>query len=179
MNGPRIRTDIVDVYVFRQRLPKEGPSVEFLQLRRREEPLAGSWQPVMGHVEAGETATDAAVRELREEIGLQAAGMECLGLWQLNGVHPFYMARGDAIVMSPRFAAQVRPEFEPRLCEEHDAWRWVAPEDVETCFMWPGQRLAIQEVMREIVGAASRSREHLRLDVGQGEVRPGQSGPRL
>ncbi|MFA6046642.1 MAG: NUDIX domain-containing protein [Phycisphaerales bacterium] len=159
--GPRLRTDIVDVYVFRVR----ATEVEFLQLLRREAPMAQTWHPVMGHVEAGERATQTAVRELVEEIGLDVTGPQCLGLWQLNQVHPFYIAATDEILLSPRFAARVVPEFEPRLCEEHERRRWVPAREVEGCFMWPGQRAAIAEVLREIVEERSLAREFLRVKV--------------
>jgi len=162
MNGPVVRTDVVDVYVFRDAEPGAG-GVEFLQLLRRSKPLAGTWHPVMGHVEPGERATQTAARELREELGLEVAGPHCLGLWQLNGVHPFYIAASDTIMLSPRFATKVSREFEPRLCDEHDAWRWVRESEVEACFMWPGQRLAIAEVLREIVNETSLAREFLRV----------------
>lgn len=162
--GPRVRTDIVDVYVFRVR----ASEVEFLQLLRRDAPLAKTWHPVMGHVEPGERATGAAARELREEIGLDARGTDCLGFWQLNQVHPFFMAATDEIVLSPRFAARVRAEFEPRLCNEHERERWVPARDVEGCFMWPGQRAAIAEVLREIVEERSLTRDHLRVKLDPG-----------
>ena len=54
MPGPQMRTDIVDVYVFRRPSLDAGAAAEFLQLRRISGAMAGSWQPVMGHVEAGE-----------------------------------------------------------------------------------------------------------------------------
>jgi 8-oxo-dGTP pyrophosphatase MutT (NUDIX family) len=127
--------------------------------------MAQTWHPVMGHVEAGERATQTAVRELVEEIGLDVTGPQCLGLWQLNQVHPFYIAATDEILLSPRFAARVVPEFEPRLCEEHERRRWVPAREVEGCFMWPGQRAAIAEVLREIVEERSLAREFLRVKV--------------
>src|SRR4051812_5160568 len=99
---PAVRTDIVEVFVFRRLV---GHGVEFLQLRRTPAPLAGSWQPVMGHVEPGETATAAALRELREETGY-APGSGLLRFWQLELVNTFFLASLDAIMLSPGFAAE-------------------------------------------------------------------------
>lgn len=51
-----------------------------LQILAFEHPLAGR-QLVKGSIEPGESAADAAVRELREEAGLQATAFEHLGDW--------------------------------------------------------------------------------------------------
>ena len=69
MAGPSVRTDIVDVYVFRHGATGGRGDVQFLQMRRCHGAMAGTWQPVMGHVEEGETATETAARELAEETG--------------------------------------------------------------------------------------------------------------
>lgn len=144
--GPRIRTDIVDVYVAR----RGALGLEFLQLRRAKEPLRGSWQPIMGHVEAGETAVQTAKREATEEVGL--GGSVILGLWQLEQVHPFYIASSDEIVMSPRFVAEVGLTWKPVLNSEHSEFRWVQESKVGEMFVWPGQRAAIAEAGRVLRG---------------------------
>ena len=80
-----MRTDAVDVYVFREfggdqrAMPERA---EFLQIRRVKEPAAGTWQTVMGGIDEGEKAIDAAMRELREEIGAEAD--DVTGLWFLG-----------------------------------------------------------------------------------------------
>ncbi len=166
--GPRIRTDVADVYIFR----RMSGSVEFLQLKRTGAPLGGTWQPVMGHIRPGESASRAVIRELREEVGLclELAGVGAgasagvvRGVWALDQVHPFYIARLDVIMMSPRFACEVSPGWDPVLNEEHDAARWVDVADVPWAFMWPGQHGAIDEILRCIVPEESLSREHLRI----------------
>ncbi len=158
-----IRCDLIDVYVFRRR----AGSAEFLQLRRTHPPLAGSWQPVMGHTEPGEPAAACAVRELHEETGLKPgqAGPPLLGLWALEEVHPYFVAALDAVMLSPRFAAEVSEGWEPVLNGEHDAARWVAQGEVEQAFMWPGQRGACAEVVREII-AGTAVAELLRIGPG-------------
>lgn len=145
----QVRTDLVDVYVFR----RDAGAVEFLQLRRVGEPLAGTWHPLMGHLEPGEAAPACARRELAEEVGLQAGDPSLLGLWALQGVHPYYLASRDAVMLTPRFAGEVRPDWSPNLNEEHDAHRWVREVKL---FMWPGQRAACTEILEVIVpgGAA-------------------------
>lgn len=168
LGGARVRSDIVEVHVFR--LPPGAPdTAEFLQLRRAAEPLAGTWQPVMGHMEPGESSPSAALRELTEETGMRAGDRAMLGFWALEQVHPFYVAAVDAVVLAPRFVVQADPAWEPALNDEHGAARWVtvlraAPESSMDRFLWPGQKEAVREIVREIVRPNGPAREHLRLD---------------
>lgn len=156
--GPELRTDVVDVYVFRRR----GNRIEFLQLHRRGEPLKATWQPIMGHVHRDETAVSCARRELREEVGLASGSRALLGFWALEQVHPFFIAQMDAIFLSPRIAAEVPAMWAPRLNSEHDKARWVPSAKVDECFMWPGQIGAIREILG-LLRAGSLSEPRLRL----------------
>lgn len=173
--GPALRTDVIDVYIFRA-MPTEPATVfEALQLRRVGAPLDRTWQPVMGHIEPGETAAETALRELREEVGLAASGPELVGLWALEQVWPFYLAELDAIVLSPRFAARVDPGWEPTLNEEHDGARWIrfplhGGQPASEFFMWPGQRHALDELSRIILPESSPGRDALRIPL------PGRGG---
>jgi dihydroneopterin triphosphate diphosphatase len=164
---PVIRTDIVDVYIFR-RWPTETagriePYAEFLQLYRASGSVAGTWQPIMGRIEGKETALAAAIREIHEEVGL-ARGSGLLGLWALEQVHPFFIAKEDAIVLSPRFAAEVAPAWEPRLNDEHSAHRWIAGHQAARYFMWPGQIGAVKEVLELMSRAGPEVNGLLRVD---------------
>lgn len=152
-NGPRVRTDLVLVHVFRN--APGGPA--WLQLRRAREPMAGTWQPIMGHIEPGETAAEAARRELAEETGLRA-----LPLWQVDSVFPFFLAGPDEVYLSPAFVAQAAAADQPVLDEEHNAWRWVGDADVPHAFAWPFQIAAIDEA-RALIQRPSPGRTHLRI----------------
>jgi dATP pyrophosphohydrolase len=185
-NGARIRADVIDVYVF-TRVPASdpletqhrparsdaeavwneakaaAPTVYFLQVLRSGPPLEDTWHPVMGHVHAGESSLGCARRELNEELGLAGHDASILGFWALEQVHPFYIAAIDTVVMSPRFACEVRQGWTPRLNDEHTAHRWVRCTEVDRMFMWPGQKACCREIMEEIIDDRSLSRELLRV----------------
>lgn len=151
---PALRADLIDCYVFR----RSTSGVEFLMLQRRpDDELGGTWQAVHGKVEPGESAVQAAIRELREEAGLTP-----VGFWQIDHVNTFYVARVDAIFLCTCFAAEVPPDAVVRLNEEHVDSRWVSAADAPRTFMWPGQRQAIREVLDDII-AASPAEPFLRI----------------
>ncbi len=146
--GPIVRTDIVDVHIICR--DAQG-GVSFLQLERGSDPYLGTWHPVMGHVEAGESSLEAAARELNEETGLTPDDDAFLGMWQLEQVHPFFIAALDQIVMSPRFVVEVADGWMPALTDENTAARWVGSDRIEAVCVWPGQVLVCREILEWIV----------------------------
>ena len=142
-----VRANLVDVYIFR----RGAGGIEFLQLRRAAEPMRGAWHPVMGHIEPRETAALCATRELAEEVGLSPGDPAWLGFWALQGVHPYFVAAWDAVMLTPRLAAEVAPDWSPKLDAEHDAHRWVAAAEIDRVFLWPGQRAACREVLNILI----------------------------
>jgi dATP pyrophosphohydrolase len=143
--------------------PSPRPDIHILQLLRCGPPLADTWHPVMGHIEAGETAAACAWRELNEEVGLTPTDPALRGLWALEQVHPFFIAELDAIILSPRFAAEVAPGWSPTLNAEHFQHRWVAAADIHTMFMWPGQKSACREIAEHLLPEPSLMRDLVRV----------------
>lgn len=170
MNTPALRTDIVDVYVFTAG-PARAGDARFLQMRRAKGALTGTWQPVMGHIQPGQSTVQTALRELDEETGYAPApGRGLLTLWQLESVNTYYLASHDSIVMSPCFAALVDRHVAPKLNDEHDDFRWVPYDQADRCFLWPGQRVAVAQILRDILpavtGGGSDVADLLRIDLG-------------
>lgn len=137
-----VRLAYVDTYVLR---PVDGADRlwEVLALKRsHHERSAGSWETVHGTIEPGETATEAALRELREETGLVP-----LRFYNVSRVEAFYEHRRDDVALVPVFAALVACGADARLSEEHDAAAWLAPTEAATRFSWPRERRALEDVV--------------------------------
>jgi dATP pyrophosphohydrolase len=148
----KVRYDMINCYVVR---PGETPGAhELLQLRRAPcESLGGAWAVIRGGIEAGETAWQAALRELHEETGLKP-----IEFYQLDTIDQFYLVDGDTLWNSPGFCAVVSRDAEIVLNQEHDAHRWVTRERIDADFLWPGERSQLAELCREILddGPAKR-----------------------
>ena len=135
---PRIVSEIVDCYPFR----RSAGHAEVLMLKRAEGSFMGAtWHSVHGRIEAGETAWQAALRELREETSITPARF-----WQLESVNTFYMARDDCIMLCPAFAAEVSDNAAVQLNAENTDFRWEPLDLAEHAFIWPGQRAALREI---------------------------------
>ena len=149
-----IRHDMVYCFAVRP----AGPSHELLQVRRHPtDYLGGTWQTVVGTIEPGETAAQAALRELREETGL--APVE---LYQLDTVNSFYVATTDTMFHCPGFCAIVAPDASVILNAEHDQHRWLPRSSAAEHFLWPGDRAWVVELCRTILNDGP-AKPYLRL----------------
>jgi 8-oxo-dGTP pyrophosphatase MutT (NUDIX family) len=137
----------------------ETPRVErprevaiFLARRRRQEilvvhrcPTLGSfWHAISGAIETGESVEEAAIRELREETGLDAT--ETLPLCMRTEF-------SYRLKQSPRragksvrvccFLLDAPDDFEPKLNWEHDEHRWLATNLAPAYLKWASLRGAL------------------------------------
>ena len=136
-----------------------GASHELLQLRRSAgRSMGGTWQLVSGGIEAGETAWQAAIRELREETGLAPREF-----FQLDVVNTFYLAAGDSIIHAPMFCAMVEADAKVTLNHESTEFRWKPRSEFSSALMWPGERAAFGELCAEILDDGP-AKPFLRID---------------
>ena len=132
--GPVVSIRVVDVYPYQM----DGSRCEWLVLRRASDrTYAGQWRMVGGKIHLGETAWQAALRELAEETGF-ARGHGLAAFWALPSVNTFYEWQRDAVSLTPAFAAKVTGD--PQLDAEHDAFEWLSADEAVSRLAWPEQR---------------------------------------
>lgn len=118
-------------------------------LLRRSEVRGGFWQPVTGRIEPGETAAEAARRELREETGLDAP-VEALGYVHGFGIDPRLAhdpAPGVRVAEETAFVARV-PSVTARLSHEHVELAWLSAGEAIGRLPYPGLRRAVRLATR-------------------------------
>ncbi len=96
-----------------------------------------------GHPEAGESAAQAALREVREEAGVEARVVEKLG-----DVRYWYMREGQRIakVVSFFLLEYVSGEVDDHDVEVEHA-RWLALEDAARELTYPGEREMVERAL--------------------------------
>jgi len=116
-----------------------------LAARRSTPPeLAGRWELPGGKLEPGESGEQALVRELREELGVEARPLERLpGEWPLK---PGYVLQ----VWMVRLVSG-----EPVPLAEHDEVRWLRPDEIDAVDWLDQDRPAVAEVMRRLPDGAA------------------------
>ena len=158
------RPDAVAVVVLRG----AGEDARVLLLRRARGAFAGAWTFVMGGIEDGERALEAARRELAEETGLVATRFYTAG--ELDA---FYNPVSDRIVHVPFFVARIAERGEIAaggtaeregaaategaaareivLEDVHDDYRWATFAEAEAALTFSSQRRVLDEIQRAFV----------------------------
>jgi dihydroneopterin triphosphate pyrophosphatase len=121
---------------------------QVLLLERADAP--GWWQSVTGSQEAGETLAQTAMREVREETGLDATCHE-LRDWAMHTdyeIYPRWRHRYAPGVTHNRehvFGLCVPPDVAIRLApREHLSWRWLPWEQAADACFSPSNAAAIR-----------------------------------
>jgi len=121
------------------------PALQVLLLERADHP--GFWQSVTGSQDEGESLRDTAIREVREETGLEASRYE-LTDWNLQNVYEIYpvwrhrYAPGVTHNTEHVFGLRVPEPLPVRVApREHLAAAWVPWEEAaERVFSWSNRR---------------------------------------
>lgn len=142
VRGLPVRSTMVSVLALRG----AGAATRMLLARRADTYLDGAWSYIAGHVEAGETGWQAALRELREETALLPESF-----WATSFCERFYLAQADSIELVPAFVARIADDAQVRLNGEHSAFRWVTLDEAAALLPFGSQRDLLAHVRREFV----------------------------
>jgi dATP pyrophosphohydrolase len=126
---------------------------EFLVLHRV--PPWDYWHPTSGALEEGESAEEAARRELQEEIQLGATAR----FWPVRYEYGYPAAEepperqaqwppGTEWIKVTGFIVEAPDDFEPTLNFEHDDYRWCDREEAVKLFQWADVGEALEELWR-------------------------------
>jgi dATP pyrophosphohydrolase len=126
---------------------------EFLVLHRA--PPWAYWHPASGALEQGESAEQAALREVQEELALDAAGH----FWPVRYEYGYAAAEepperqgewppGTQWIKVTGFIVEAPEDFEPTLNHEHDEYRWSSRNEAVEQFHWPDVGEALEELWR-------------------------------
>ena len=140
---------VVDCYVYRQ----TDDGLKFLLMKRNLNKIYENlWQGVAGKIEDGETAPEAAIRELKEETGLDSVNM-----FVADHVSRFYEVHEDRVNLVPVFGMEVDSD-EVMLSEEHVDFKWVIIKEALNTLVWNGQKKGIQTVHDMVISDDDRMR---------------------
>lgn len=131
-------------------LLRDGPhGTELLAARRVEPPeLAGGWELPGGKVDPGETAEEAAHREIDEELGVDIElGIEIVGpdegAWRLSPHHRMRV-----------FLARVVQGQEPIARAQHDALMWLPAQEWNSVGWLDGDIEPVRAIISTLGGTA-------------------------
>ena len=143
----QIKVRVVYCYVYR----RIDDGILFLLKKRNQNKIYEHlWQGVAGKIEEGETSSEAAIRELKEETGLSPVNM-----FVADHVSKFYEVHGDRINLVPVFGIEVDSEI-INLSEEHISYKWVNINEALNTLVWNGQKKGIQTVHDMVINNDDR-----------------------
>ena len=143
----KVKIRVIDAYIYRK--TKEG--IKYLILKRAKTKMYEHlWQGVAGKIEKGEQAWQAAIRELKEETGLDP-----LKIFVADHVSKFYETHGDRVNLVPVFGVEVASDV-VLLSSEHSDFKWVDYDSACSYLVWEGQKKGITVVNEMIISNDDR-----------------------
>ena len=150
---PRLISDSVDIYPFRR---VNGRAQFLVLLRRPGTALGGTWHAVHAKVRDGETAHGAALRELRQSIGVIPSQF-----YSADMVSQFYDHYSDAIALTPVFAALFEGPGPVILSPDYSDFAWCDPDEAVARLLASAQRAAVRHIATTITDGGPEAQFYL------------------
>lgn len=125
-----------------------GNTLQFLFLKRRE----GFLDFPKGHIEKGETEVDSAIRETREETGLE---LNPDTSFRYNQEY-FYTLRGETVKKRViMFLGRCRENCDVEISWEHEGFQWLTYDDAMKQLSFKNQKEMLTKAMDHINASVS------------------------
>ena len=135
--------DVAVAVVFR----RVGGEAEFLIARRHAEAIRGGlWEFPGGKIDPGEVAAEAALREVEEEVGIGAAGIEAPPVPLVVVEHADPEIVREKCIRLHAFLVEARREAEAHPIGSGEV-RWVSVDALDR-FDWPKANVAVIAAIR-------------------------------
>ncbi len=133
-------TKVVSSYIELHIFKIEANKMKFLLLKRSSnEKYPNIWQMVTGKIKANESAFETAIRELKEETGLEAEEIFTVPI-----VNSVYLIESDEVCLIPVFVCRVNSKSEVKISSEHCEFKWVTTDEAIKLLNWEGQKKSVK-----------------------------------
>lgn len=112
-----------------------NPIGKYLLLKRTNEPMKGRWWVVGGRVHKGETLKEAAIRKIKQEIGIEAKNLQPIGYFEiLNATNPFGLSfKYHAMSVVFKISIDGRQEQEIKLDNQSAEYKFFDELPADFC----------------------------------------------
>ena len=124
-------------------LAKFDDEFQMLLLKRSKEKY---WCHVAGHIESGETAWQAVIRELKEETSVEASA-----IYSASYIDRFYDDVRNRINLVPVFVTYVERNVVVQLDHEHTDYKWCGLEEAKALVDFPNMKTLYDFIWRHFV----------------------------
>lgn len=157
---PQIISNTIQFHIAAYSEPSQ--EYKFLIIQRASDLLIypNVWQVITGTLEADETAVHCALREVKEEIGINLSDAK---LFTIPYITKFFVPKKDYISLAPVFGAIIDINSEIVLSAEHQAYKWVSAEEFASIIILPSHREANKIFIDTILNSANPSLFELKI----------------